>query len=392
MFLSATDEVRVETAGNDVSYTLPPRPLGNIRWFGLIPVGFGLLFISFPFRMFAQALGRILTGTLPGPGNLIFLLFLVPFVVVGFIPVWIGLLVIVGRCRVDWRNGRLSVLDYVGPIRRRRRMPEAPVRKFTVAVGGAKVNEQPVMTGPLASLGALTAEYEQGKPRMLLLGYPREWLQELARDLSIRVGATAGAVEAPQVELVEKLLSPANTAVLPDAPKPDGTRVKINAKFNGVSIDVPPAGLRASKGLFTVAFVWCLILSIISAGFVFATKKTYEIMPYVLMGIFWLVGLSLMTLAINIARKRAVLNVESGGLALMQKSLFGTKHHEWRRGEIGAIRADTSGMEVNDKPIIELQIHPVTGKKVGLLAGRDEQELRWIATELRKVLQVLPTL
>jgi hypothetical protein len=35
-----------------------------------------------------------------------------------------------------------------------------------------------------------------------------------------------------------------------------------------------------------------------------------------------------------------------------------------------------------------LQIHPVTSKKVGLFAGRDAGELRWMATELRKALGV----
>ena len=60
----------------------------------------------------------------------------------------------------------------------------------------------------------------------------------------------------------------------------------------------------------------------------------------------------------------------------------------WSRGEIAAIRADASGMEVNDRPVIELQIHPVSGKKFGVLAGRNEEELRWMATELRRALNV----
>ena len=45
-------------------------------------------------------------------------------------------------------------------------------------------------------------------------------------------------------------------------------------------------------------------------------------------------------------------------------------------------------MEVNDRPVIELQIHPRQGKKAGLLGGRDEAELRWLATRLRQALQV----
>jgi len=43
---------------------------------------------------------------------------------------------------------------------------------------------------------------------------------------------------------------------------------------------------------------------------------------------------------------------------------------------------------VNNRPVIELQVHPRVGKKVGLLAGRDETELRWMATQLRRALKV----
>jgi hypothetical protein len=45
-------------------------------------------------------------------------------------------------------------------------------------------------------------------------------------------------------------------------------------------------------------------------------------------------------------------------------------------------------MEVNGRPVLELQIHPVGGKKWGLLAGRDEDELRWMATALRRALKL----
>jgi hypothetical protein len=37
---------------------------------------------------------------------------------------------------------------------------------------------------------------------------------------------------------------------------------------------------------------------------------------------------------------------------------------------------------------MELQIHPVGGKKAGFLSGRDNEELRWVATRLRRALKV----
>jgi hypothetical protein len=45
-------------------------------------------------------------------------------------------------------------------------------------------------------------------------------------------------------------------------------------------------------------------------------------------------------------------------------------------------------MESNDVPILELQILPKRGQKFGLLAGRDNNELEWMATRLRRSLGV----
>jgi hypothetical protein len=47
-----------------------------------------------------------------------------------------------------------------------------------------------------------------------------------------------------------------------------------------------------------------------------------------------------------------------------------------------------SGMEVNDKPVMELQIVCKDGKKVGFLSQRNEGELLWIAAVLRQALDV----
>ena len=42
--------------------------------------------------------------------------------------------------------------------------------------------------------------------------------------------------------------------------------------------------------------------------------------------------------------------------------------------------------EINDVPVIELQIFLDGGTKVGLLSGRGTRELEWMATELRRAL------
>jgi hypothetical protein len=46
-----------------------------------------------------------------------------------------------------------------------------------------------------------------------------------------------------------------------------------------------------------------------------------------------------------------------------------------------------SGTEVNDRPVLELQIQGPAQKLHGMLVGRNERELVWIATMLRQALQ-----
>ena len=269
-------------------------------------------------------------------------------------------------------------------------MPKEPVRKFTVKFGGPTVNDKPVTTGPLADLGALTAEYEHGKPRMIAVGYPRDWLQALAEDLSTRIGAFASTLSRPTVEVVDATEN--QPQFMDVAERPLGSQVEIQRRISGISIIIPPAGLRkGSKGLFAFAIIWCLFMVVFTCGVVFGTKEgsASNLWPFVAFIVaFWCIGLGLLAGAINMGRRRATLSVDGSTLRVTQVNLFGTKNWEWRRGEISAIRADASGMAVNDVPIIELQIHPVSGKKAGFFAGLDEQELRWLATELRRALSV----
>ena len=59
------------------------------------------------------------------------------------------------------------------------------------------------------------------------------------------------------------------------------------------------------------------------------------------------------------------------------------------RAEIAAIRVAPSGVKVNNRDIIELQIHLADGRpKLGLLSERKDDELEWVAAVLRRTLGV----
>jgi len=99
---------------------------------------------------------------------------------------------------------------------------------------------------------------------------------------------------------------------------------------------------------------------------------------------FWLVGIALLLAAINMGRRKAVLAVVDGNLMVYQTSLFRALRREWTKDQVTAIRAGPSSMSANDVPVLELQIHTNPGATVGLLAGHDVDELRWLATVLRR--------
>jgi hypothetical protein len=184
----------------------------------------------------------------------------------------------------------------------------------------------------------------------------------------------------------------ARTAAPEVVPKPPDSLVRVEPRQDGVTLVVPPAGLRkGGRGLFGFGVVWCLFMSVLTGLIVFTGSKNARGAPgaaLAFVGVFWLIGAGMLAGAINMGRRRAILLVENGQLKVAQTGIFGAKKWEWNHEAIAAIRADASGITVNNAPVIELQIHPFKGRKTGFFAGRDEQELRWMASELRLALKV----
>jgi hypothetical protein len=383
MFLSATSEIQVETSGNDVTYFLSRRPLGKLRWLGLILVGFSVLFVRLPAHGLVESLQRLQQSCQPG-FELVFIGGTGFLAVMGCLPAVFGVLMMFGKCRVDWRDERLSVVDYAGLIRWRRRMPAKAIEKFVVGFDIDSDTGKPITGGLMENFRPLKIEFRNAKEQTLIYGYPSDWLEALARDLSLRVGASS--IRTPEVEVLDVRK---HSSFLSDAEKPEHSNIVIESTSAGFFMEIPPAGLRnGGRGFFVFGIIWCLFMAIISGVMIVAKERTHAVWPYLIIVLFWFIGAAMILGSMNMGRRRAKLRVEKDILIVVETNLFGTKQREWRRNEIAAVRADGSGMVVNDVPIIELQIHPVTGKKIGLFAGRSNDELQWIATELRRELNV----
>ncbi|MCI0361889.1 MAG: hypothetical protein L0211_25690 [Planctomycetaceae bacterium] len=169
--------------------------------------------------------------------------------------------------------------------------------------------------------------------------------------------------------------------------QPAGTTIQIERFADGISITVPPAGLWGN-GLFVFGLVWTVVVAVLTVMFVtiaHAAKPGEGVwIAYLVMSIFWLAGIALLVGGINMGRRQAGLAVAGGTLMVLQTGLFGKKHREWPLAEIAAISLGPTGLEVNDVPVLELQIHDTDGRKVGLLGGRTNDELAWLAYELRQ--------
>ncbi len=55
---------------------------------------------------------------------------------------------------------------------------------------------------------------------------------------------------------------------------------------------------------------------------------------------------------------------------------------------MAAIHVGRTGMEVNNRPVMNLHVHTKDGRKVGMFTQRDDEEIRWIASLLRTTLGV----
>ncbi len=87
---------------------------------------------------------------------------------------------------------------------------------------------------------------------------------------------------------------------------------------------------------------------------------------------------------ISIGSDRAEFAFAGGRLLVLQSGWLGKARHEWAAGDLAAIRASARDGPPMGKLLMRLEIVPLAGKPVKLLTGRDDQELAWIATLLRR--------
>jgi hypothetical protein len=369
--IPAAITVREVLHGGGARYELPRRPLGPLRWFGLLPLGFGAFICLF-------AVGWMLAAAAIGDGwfGWIFALWGLPFFIGGLSPVAIGLFMLIGRCEIELRDGALHTTERAGPFHWSRRQPVNAVKRFNIRTADSA--NAPAFLGGLA---ALDADCGKPKPFLIAIGYPREWLQALGDDLArccnlAAPGRVFGAGKLTVETVTEPLRPPQPVAQEEDLNQPAGSNITLEPQADGFTLHVPPAGLwRGNKGLIIFGVIWWAVAAAITG----------------LVTVF-VVGIAgVLALAARLGRRQATIHATSDRLRIAYVGFFRSHTLDWPQAGLAAICVGPSGVEVNHKPVLELQIHPLAGRKFGFLADRDAAELQWVAAILRQALGASPT-
>jgi hypothetical protein len=382
-------------------YILPARREKGMRTLGWVFTGFGgfitafmVFWMSGPFMDFLRE---------QGPGRWSSLAFAMTGIF-GLVP---GLAMLLGglglaagwsRCTVEVTADKIRLIERSGIIRWSWTRKTADLmslvscgRETPASPQTDSLSRTSYVVNCIAAVGR-----EPGASQLTIgAGYPCSLLGLLEAELSEKTGLP---LDKSAEEDEDEAVDPVEAAATADrlaAERPPQTDIVLQDLPDGVGLSVPPAGLwRGTKGLFLFALIWdamvsgflvILIVSMVRDG---PKGGAPPFIVFLFVGVFATIGVALLLTAINMGKRRALIAVSGGVLTIRRIGPFGTKEHRFARGEVLAVRIGPSGILVNDKPLMELQVLPAGGKKVGILSQRKEEELLWLAAILRQVLKV----
>lgn len=380
-------EIRVESTRQGVRYLLPPRETGPLKLIAVPLIGFGCLFGGFALFWMLGVLGVVMKGT-SGPANVLFALFGLPFLAAGLGIVAAGFFVLRGHCEIEMRADELAIRERGRPFWWTRRMPLKAIRRFSLSAGPARINDQPVMTGLLSDMGVLAADVGAAQPRMVVVGYPRAWVEALAARLNADIAAQTGTAPKPTEVLQHDPLTGERLYRGDYFEPPTGTTLRMTEQAGGIVVVIPAMGFKGvSRFMLIFGGFWLLISTVVGVGFgaaaLYGQGEKPPAFVFVVLGVFLLVGIAMLVSSVNLARRKASLRAARNEVIIVQQSLFGTKTFRLGTDEIAAICIGDSGMKVNEVRVKELQVHTADGTKHGYFAQLTTDELLWLATHLR---------
>ena len=409
--------IKIEPNGSGIEILLPVRDIGNAKNAGFLAIAFGIfvsVFMAFwtgtPISWGVQLInqgGPVWFGALfmafgcLGLGGLFFALKLIVF----------GTVVLRNktRCSVMVEPNLIVSKEIFGWFSHKHKVNREKVDQLYVVPLGATVksgmdaqsgNESPkfiksIFGSKLEHLFAISTSKRDGA--LIALGYPKEIIEsvahaiayELNRDQANPVTIVRDHDKASSSQPKMVTVSSLTSEEVRDADYvlPADSKLEIVQEGESVVYRVPERGLlQGSNGLFAFSILWNGFMIIFTSGIIFGMAKGVD---WIFVGaavLFWGVGIGMLVLSIYMAKQSAMIGVQDGLLFIERKTIFGTKWSEFAADNIVSLEMASTNMEVNDVPIMNLRIEPTEGKPVKMLSSLSEDELQWLAQQLRRAI------
>lgn len=382
-------EMRMVREGLDaIRYVLPKRSLGKLRRLGWVPIAFGLFMTVFMFFWMwgpiSSSLGQQGVGRWLGIG---FGLLGLPGLAIGIGIMALGVAILANASHTEilLGGGSVCAVERFGWLSLRRRRPIRDVKRLVVQTGGIKVTDSRGMERKVAEdLAGLTAELGNGRKFPLVVAYPAGVVRELAARISAELPSAMRESVAedpvPLVQVVERDTTEEAEDV--EVPRPAATDILLREEPNGLAISVPAKGLwKGSQGLFFFSLLWNGFMLVFTAAII-RDKPPLPVSLFLLL--FWGIGAGLLVGSIHMARRRVMIAIINDVLAYRSTSPIRTEEKRIPLEDVDTFRVGPSGVEVNNRPVMELQIIHRSGGKTGLLSNRTVDEQAWLAWVLRR--------
>lgn len=398
-------EIAVESLPHGVRYVLPVQKLGKWqRLSGFVPLILGVLW------------GVTVAASMQSGGfSTLSMVLGVPSMLPGLAALAAGLLHLAfdTHSEIELGSGRLVAIDCIGPIRWRRSRAIEAIRGYSAATGSdGEIHGRPVRRFQMRS-HRLVAWCDGVGMLKFAMGYPGHWLAALAHELARRTKLETACLGLSVPDIFVE-----NSIDLDDFPDgrivmrfltedvndpPPEHEVTCSTHAAGLELVIAPPKRRPQPCKQMIGVGLCLCVFTAALLGVFAAMLYTAMLPAAQYAILFL-AIPVLTALLSAAfaillagflmcRRQVVLTVIGDLLTVQEQGWVRTKRREWSRAQIAVIRVGLSPVKIGNpthftKQDLELQIHLLEGDVIGFLPFRGQTELKWIATMLRRSLQV----
>ena len=410
--------IDVEPIGDGVAIHLPYRQLGNLKRVGWIIVALSLMgaifligWISTPLLWGIDLIrqGQMFGWLLVAFGSLGFIGL---FAAVRFLTLGICILCNRTRCSITVSESRILGREKFGWFSFKSKWDRSEFKQIFVMPIGSIGSSREVESGNRSALGFIESFFGgEGKNFYAMsnkkrngdtigTGYPKEVIDAAA--VAIAAELNRNSTESVLIVRDPVLQTEDDSGVSGRVTVQDLTEEEVEqAEFilpkdsqletieDGDSkvYRVPERTLvRGTNGLFFFSVLWNGFILLFTTVTLRGNQIDWGFVGVI--SIFWIVGIALLVGSIYMARQSALIGVKDGLLFIERKTIFGTRWTEFTADQVESIEMGHSNMEVNGVPVMNLTIKPHEGKSVGMFMHLDNEEIQWLAQQLRRSLDL----